>query len=335
MSQTMSHDAVAVDPEALFRVASGFMASKHLFAAAEVGLFAGLADGPATLDELAEGIGLSRRATRISADAMVALGFVERDGDRYENGPVAAAYVADRGPVDLRPFLRFWDRLSYVNWEQLAGALRTGAAPKTEMTPEEGEIFAAGVEAVTAGSAHGLAATYDFARHRRLLDVGGGTGSFLVAAMQSHPHLTGTLVEVEPVLSVARQRVAAGPAADRIEVVGADALVDPLPEGHDAVLVANVAHLLSPDANRELLRRLRAVSEPGTRLLLVDFWTDATHADPPFAALMAGEFALFSDDGDVYSEDEVGDWLRATGWTPEPRSVLAGPQSLIPAIAAG
>jgi hypothetical protein len=112
--------------------------------------------------------------------------------------------------------------------------------------------------------------------------------------------------------------------ADRIDVVGADAVRDPLPGGHDVALVANVAHLLSPEDNRTLLRRLRAASEPGTRLLLVDFWTDATHTDPPFAALMAGEFALFSDDGDVHSEDDVLHWLRAEGWAPEPRRPLAG-----------
>jgi hypothetical protein len=119
-----------------------------------------------------------------------------------------------------------------------------------------------------------------------------------------------------------------------MEVVGADARTDPLPGGHDAILIANVAHLLSPDDNLTLLRRLRAISDPGTRLLLVDFWTDATHTEPPFAALMAGEFALFSDDGDVHSEDDVTAWLRATGWRPEPRRPLAGPQSLIAAVAA-
>jgi SAM-dependent methyltransferase len=334
VSEIAAPEAVAVDPEALFRVASGFMAAKHLFVAAELGLFAALGDGPATLDELAARVGLQARTARISADAMVALGFVERDGERYANGALATAFLAQRGPLDLSPFLRFWDRISYPNWATLARSLRTGRAATVELTPDEAEIFAAGVEAVTAGSAHALAETYDFASHRRMLDVGGGTGSFLAAALQRHAQLTGTLVEIEPVLSVARERVASGPMAQRIEVIGADAVTDPLPAGHDVVLLANVAHLLSPAHNETVLRRLREVSEPGTRLLMVDFWTDATHTDPPFAALMAGEFALFSDDGDVHSEDDVHAWLRATGWAPEPRRPLAGPQSLISATAA-
>jgi SAM-dependent methyltransferase len=324
----MQDAPAAVDPEPLFRTASGFMAAKHLFAAAELGVFSALAGGPATLDELAERTGLSRRAARISADAMVALGFLERADRAYRNGPIAATYLTGAGP-DLRPFLRFWDRLSYVSWTRLADALRTGVAgAQFDLSPEDGEVFAAGVEAITAGSAHALAESGVLAGRRRLLDVGGGTGSFLLAALDRDPALEGTLVEVEPVASIARARL-----DGRAEVVTADALTDPLPEGHDAILVANLAHLVSPAHNRELLARLRAVAAPGARLLLVDFWTDAGHTDPPFAALMAGEFALFSDEGDVYSEDEVREWLAATGWRALERRPLAGPQSLIVAEA--
>jgi hypothetical protein len=97
-----------VTPDPIFRIASGFMAAKHLFVANELGLFAHLADGPATLDELAQRTGLPRHTLRILADAMVALEFVEREGDRYQNGPVAATFLSGRTPIDLRPVLRFW-----------------------------------------------------------------------------------------------------------------------------------------------------------------------------------------------------------------------------------
>ena len=72
----------------------GYMASTHLFVANEIGLFQRLAAGPATLDELAQRTGVPRRTVRISADAMVALGLVERHGEQYQNGPVAAAYLS-------------------------------------------------------------------------------------------------------------------------------------------------------------------------------------------------------------------------------------------------
>jgi hypothetical protein len=61
-----------VMPEPIFRVASRFMVAKHLFVANEVGLFEELAEGPATLDDLAWRSGVPRRTLRILADAMVA-----------------------------------------------------------------------------------------------------------------------------------------------------------------------------------------------------------------------------------------------------------------------
>jgi hypothetical protein len=113
-------------PEPILRLASGFMAAKHLFAASELGLFEALAESGATLDALAARTGLTPRAARISADAMVALGLLERDGELYRNSPVAAHYLAGRTPADLRPLLRLWDQISYPAWESLAQALGSG-----------------------------------------------------------------------------------------------------------------------------------------------------------------------------------------------------------------
>ena len=62
---------------------------------------------------------------------------------------------------------------------------------------------------------------------------------------------------------------------------------------------------------------------------MVDFWTDNTRTEPTFAALMAGEFFLVTGDGDVYSADQVTQWLHDTGWSPIGHQPLAMPASLI------
>ncbi len=165
-------------PDSIFQVATGFMASKHLFIANEIGLFEQLAEGPTTLDELAHRTGIPRRTVRILADAMVALGFLDRQGDRYQNGSVAATFLSGQTPADLRPFLRFWNYISYPAWMQLEEAIRTGqgAVGYLDETDEKrSRIFSEGVQAITAGNAMALASTYDFSHHHRLLDLGGNT----------------------------------------------------------------------------------------------------------------------------------------------------------------
>ena len=319
-----------VTPDPIFQVASGFMAAKHLFVANEVGLFEQLADGPVTLDELAGRTDISRRRLRILADAMVVLGFVDRHGDSYQNAPIAATFLTGRTPADLRPFLRFWDRLSYPTWTKLEDAVRTGQAQSTLDLPEEAQqIFSEGVEAIQAAPAQALPSTYDFSRHRRILDLGGGTGSWLTAILRQHSGLEGTLFELPAAAAVARRHLANDPVTQQVKVVEGDFFEEPIPAGHDVVLIANVVHLISPERTLELLRRTRQYVPDGARLLLVDFWTDATHTEPPFAALIAGEFLVITGEGDVYSEEEAHQLLQETGWRALEREPLAGPVSVI------
>ena len=317
------------------RLASGFMAAKHLFAANELGLFEALADAPTTIDGLAARTGLTRRAARISADAMVALGLLEREGDAYRNGEVAATFLAGRSRADLRPFLRFWDKISYPAWFDLAEALATGPTKEVfELDDELQEVVSAGIEAVLAGPAHALPEVFDFTPHRRLLDVGGGTGSWTMAVAQRYPHLQATVLELPVPAEMARQRMEAAGLSSRVTAVPGDAMGGELPRGHDVFLLANLVHYWSPETNVALLQRVRRAAEEGSRLLLADFWTDPTHTEPVQAALMAGEFAVHLREGDVYSVEEARGWLPEAGWRFLEHVRLAGPQSLVVAGAA-
>ena len=100
-------------PDLILQTAAGFMMSKHLFAANDLGLFEKLADRPLTLDELAKDLSIPPRTARITADAMVALGFLEKQDDRYRNSSVSQTFLSGKTPADLRPFLRFWNHISY------------------------------------------------------------------------------------------------------------------------------------------------------------------------------------------------------------------------------
>ncbi len=317
-----------VTPDLIMQTAMGFMAAKHLFAANDLGLFDALGHGPANLDELAARTFVPRRTLRITADAMVALGFVIRDADTYRNGPVAETFLAGRTPADLRPFLRFWDRISYPAWEHLTEALRTDTPIPTELNAGNRAVFLAGVEAITAGAAQALTSSYDFSGHRRLLDIGGGSGSISCAIASRYPKIEATVLDLPSVVPMTRESIAAAGLADRITTVAGDVLEDAYPGGHDVLLLANVVHYFDGERNRAVLRRSRDAVTEGGRLLALDFWTDSRHTEPVGAALMAGEFAVQLG-GDVYSVDEFRAWLEATGWRYVEHRPLAGPFSLI------
>jgi O-methyltransferase domain/Dimerisation domain len=319
-----------VTPDLILQLATSFMSTRYLIAAIEVGMFEALAEDLLDLDALAARIAVPRRTARICADAMVALGLLQRDGPLYRNSAAAGAFLSGRGARDLRPFLRSMDR-TYPVWAEFTEAIRAGRGPGfiTRLDPEAQRVYSAGVESVSVGSARALADSYEFAQHRQLLDLGGGTGSFLVPILERHPAIECGLFELPQVVPLARDNLKAHESDGRVRFYEGNLLRDQIPAGYDAFLLANVVHIFTPEHNQDLLERVYTSAPPGARLLLVDFWTDPTHAQPVFAAIMAGQFLVSGGEGDVYSEDEIGDMLTAAGWAMIGRRPLAGPASLV------
>jgi SAM-dependent methyltransferase len=193
---------------------------------------------------------------------------------------------------------------------------------RSELNQAQTEAYESAVALVTAETAADLAREYDFSGHRRLLDAGGGFGTFLKPILGRFEHLDATLLDLPDVAAAVTEEIAAGEFASRLTAVGADLFTDPIPGGHDAILVANVVHLFPPERIVELLRRLRDAITPDGRLLLVDWWrTDV--APHPSARFGAGEFLMISG-GDLYQVDEVARWLGDAGWR------FVGLQSLPP-----
>jgi hypothetical protein len=315
------------------KVAMGFMAAKFLFTASDIGLFEALADGPVSLDGIAARIRVPKRTTGIVLAAMVSLGLIEPEGARYRNSEAATAFLAGKPGRDLRPFLRHSDSVNYLLWSKLAEAVRDERSHFPELNHEQQSLYSACVEVFTAPAAMALADAYNFGQHQRLLDVAGGTGSFLLAILRRYPALSGTLFELPKVCAVARERLAKEPEQARIAIVEGDAFRSSLPMGHDVVLVANAIHMFSVARDLQLLQKIREAVQIGAHLLLVDLWTDPTHSQPLVAALMSGQFFLASGEGQSYSEEEADKWLTQTGWRKQDSRPLAGAINLIVAVA--
>jgi len=127
--------------------------------------------------------------------------------------------------------------------------LGRGGSGEFNFTPDEQRVFSEGVEAVTVSQAAGLLEVYDFSRHRRILDVAGGTGTFLKSILERYPVAEGTLFELPQAAAVARTKLRGTPLERRIRIVEGDFFKDPLPKDHDALIVANVVHVLDHAQN--------------------------------------------------------------------------------------
>ncbi|MBA3468861.1 MAG: methyltransferase domain-containing protein [Herpetosiphonaceae bacterium] len=320
---------MTVTPDPIMQLLSGVLAAKYLMVGTETGLFEQLSAEPATLEQLAERLAMPQRTVRMLADALTAIQLLVCHDGHYSNSPVSAAFLSGHPGPDLRPVVRLWNNVVYPQWLDLERSLRTNSSTLgfADFDHEQQLAFSIGVEALTIPSARALATIYDWSKHERLLDLGGGTGSFIRTITSHFPDLCGTMYELPATIEVVRERQATQPV--QFELLAGNFLSDELPEGFDAVLLANVVHLFSLEHNGALFRRIRQVVPDHGRLLLVDFWTDPTHTQPAFAALMAAEFQIVTGEGDVYSVPEMKALLAGSGWNLVGHHHLAGAASLI------
>jgi len=149
----------------------------------------------------------------------------------------------------MRPFIRFWNRLSYRRWLTLEDSVRLGRGMSGEFNftageqksfPKEWKLFPRATQQPWPGP-------YDFSRHRLVLDLGGGTGSFLRAISERYPELEGTLYELPQAAAIARQKLTHAGGEHKVTILEGDFLKDPLPMDHDAFLIANVMYVLVPE----------------------------------------------------------------------------------------
>jgi len=144
---------------------------------------------------------------------------------------------------------------------------------------------------LTKYEAQACLARYDFGSFRRLLDIGGNSGEFALQVCRAHPRLTATVLDLPVVCRIGRKHVGSAPEAARIAFVEGNALVDPLPSGHDLVVLKSVLHDWPEPAAAELLSRAYRCLEPGGTVIVFERGRAGTGpAVPPFSAI---PFLLF------------------------------------------
>lgn len=298
-------------------IANAFRQSQILFTAHDYGVFA-LLDEARTAADVAAQIGCSVRGTAMLLDGLVALELLEKHGNLYKNAPVASACLvpgktAYQGPI-LNHTRRSWD-----TWSQLSEAVRTGTGVKQgHQKADSGELrdFILGMGNIAFLSAPDLLDHIDIAPFRHLLDIGGGPGTYTITFLRANPHLRATLMDLPPVIEIARSQISQAGLDSRVEYIAGDSTKDPLGHGYDLILISNLVHILSAEQNATLVRKCHDALMPGGTLIIKDFLTDPDRSGPAFSLIFALHMLLHTKAGGTYAIDEVRAWTDAAGFEP-------------------
>lgn len=261
----------------LFDLVAGFVYAQTLGACVRLRLFDRLRDGPLTTAALAAALDLPLEATARLMGAAHALALVQPAGaDRWALGAQGAALLGNAGLMEM---IEHHDRL-YADLGDSVGLLRRGAGDlaaywpyATSATPggaDDGAVagYSALMAATQPAVAADLLAAYPIARHRRLMDVGGGEGAFLQAAGAKALGLELALFDLPAVAERARERLGRGGLLPRTTVLEGDFLHDPVPQGADLITLVRILHDHDDAGVATLLRAIRAALPADGALLI-------------------------------------------------------------------
>jgi len=323
-------------------VGLGFWPSKTLLSAVELGLFTALGPTSLTGAELQRALGLDGRANPDFFDALVALRFLERDGDgataRYRNTAETASFLDRHSPQYMGGFLEMANARLYRFWGDLTEGLKTGKAQNetkgggTAMfdelyaDPRRLEQFMDAMAGISAGNFQALAEKFPFSRYQTLCDVGGSTGQLSILAAQRHPHLKCTTIDLPAVTAIAERKIAAAGLSDRVSARSIDIFTKPLPAA-DVVTMGMILHDWNLEKKLQLIRAAYHALPPGGAFVVVENLIDDARRENVFGLMMSLNMLIeFGEAFDFTAGDFFG-WCRQVGFRDTELIPLGGPAS--------
>jgi SAM-dependent methyltransferase len=303
--------------EDIFAIARAFMRSRIILTAAELDLFTAIEEGCTTANKIAEKSGLDQRALTRVLDCLVTFDILDKKGEAYSLAESGASF-SSKHPASSLPMLLHMSHL-WHGWSDLTKIVQHGTDSKhhapTPMDPESRKSFIGAMHVIGRTLSEDIAGSLDLSGFKKLLDIGGGSGTYTAAFLKQKPGLRGVLFDLPDVIPMARERLYAEGLGDRVELIAGDFYADELPRGCDLALLSAIIHQNGSEQNMELYGKIFRALEPGGMLLIRDHIMDDSRTKPPEGALFAINMLVNTRHGDTYSFAEVKDELMGAGFS--------------------
>lgn len=323
------------NPGMLLSVSSGYWAGCTLQAAVRLQVFTGLAEGALPAAELALRLDCDEEAMGLLLDALSAMDLLIKEGDVYRNSKEAGELLVTGSPRYMGHIILHHHHL-LDGWAQLDVAVKTGQPVKKRSygAEVERESFLMGMFNLAMAIAPTISREISLYNRSRLLDLGGGPGTYAIHFCLANPGLRAVILDRPTTEPFARRTAEKFGVGDRIDFIGGDFTVEEIRGGpYDVAWLSHILHSNSIRECHRLLERTMAAMAPGGLILVHDFILDDTKDGPEFPALFSLNMLLANNGGRAYSEMEIRDMLEQAGVeditryqfrAPNDSSILAG-----------
>ena len=329
----MEKQSLPRPPIELLELAAGYQKSKTLFALIEFALPTQLAQKSLPLAEIARLLRVHPIAADRFLNACVALNLLERIEGSFRNTALSERFLVKGKPTYLGDQFTKYDQTSYPLWSNLTRKLREWQPGETNdevpQKADQGEASMSAQHNLSLLVGHALGESYDFSLHRRMLDLGGGTGAMSLGICGLHDELRSTVFDLPNIIGVARDFISQSGFTDRIETQIGNFKEDELPHNFDVALLANLLSVASEETNRHLLRRIYERLPDGGACIISGWILDDNRTGPLIPVLFCLEDINWQAPDVERSAATYEAWLVEAGFVETERKMYCPPTSMI------
>ncbi len=332
-----------LNPEKILQTGLAFWASKTLLSAIEMGVFTELSQGPESFDSLSERLGLHPRSACDFLDALVALGFLERNADLYANTPETDLFLDRKKPSYVGGILEMANSRLYPYWGHLTEALRTGM-PQNELRtgapglfetlyaePARLKEFLGAMTGISHGANLTIAHAFPWKDYRTFVDVGAAQGDLAVQIALANPHLQGAGFDLPEVAPIFKAYAATAGVTDRLTFQPGDFFKQDLPKA-DVVLMGHILHDWDLPTKKMLIKKAFDAVPVGGALVVYEAIIDDDRSKNAFGLMMSLNMLIETPGGFDYTGSDCSAWMKEAGFTTMRVEHLVGPDSMVIAI---
>ena len=266
--------------EMLNQIISGYRPARVLHVAGSLDIFTILADQPMTAEALATVCKAKPDVLDKILIACAAMGLLEKSGGRYRTTPFANTYLV-RGSKLYQGHIIAHSASLWDSWGGLEFAVRNTPKPPEDVH----RSFIMGMYDISmAGRTKALAGSVDLTGRKKLLDVGGGPGTYSIELCRRFPGLNASVFDLPETVAIAREVIEAEGMSDRVSVIAGDWDTDGFGEGNDVVLMSNILHGPGSRAEMKLQKAFESMAGGGL-LIIQDFVLNDEKTGPLVPAL--------------------------------------------------
>jgi hypothetical protein len=300
----------------LIKLSGSFWEACTLHTAVELDVFSVLAEGPMTAGAAANALNVTEDGLSRLLNALTAMQLLDKKGDTYTVTQASRAYLCKDSGEYMGYLVSHHHHLS-TPWSRMDEAITTGKPFRSSVEEIGGrqiESFLMGMHNTASFHAPLIAERMDLTGTRRLLDLGGGPGTYSIHFCKRFPGLEADVFDLPTSRSFAVANIDNHGLKERIGFIDGNFNSDEYPGPYDAVWMSHILHGEGEEACRGITGKAAKALEPGGKIFIHEFILDNDGASPLFPALFSINMFLHTEKGKSYTEAELNGMLAASGF---------------------